>query len=369
MDFTYLTLEAPHRGSAGHTHIHEIMKGLEGCGWRVRLYAPSYTNALKAPGLLVRLLASLWLQIRMWAMWRRGSVLYVRGHYLAFPSALIAKMIGVPIFHEINGPYEDVFIAHPALKKFRRILIPMQRIQYRWASGLIAVTEQLCQWATRESGGNSCAFIPNAANTDLFNRHASRPDGLPDFYVIFFGGLSEWHGVPVMLDAILHPDWPNSVHLVVIGEGVCSPILRERAKHDPRIHVLGKVPHEDIPGYVVSAIAGLVPISNPGGRSDTGLFPLKLFETLACGAPVIVTDFPGQADLVRANNCGVVIPADDSAALASAVKLLWQNQNLRASMGQRAEALILSEHNWGCRVRDTDQLIRKVIVARSNPRV
>ena len=50
--------------------------------------------------------------------------------------------------------------------------------------------------------------------------------------------------------------------------------------------------------------------------------PNAVGEALACGKPVIVTDYPGQADLVRSADCGIVIPPDDPEALAAAVAKL-----------------------------------------------
>src|SRR5262249_57365765 len=76
---------------------------------------------------------------------------------------------------------------------------------------------------------------------------------------------------------------------------------------------------EQIPELIAGALAGLIPITNPRGRSSTGVSPLKLYETMACGIPVIATDLPGLGDVVRAGQCGIVIPCDDAGALAPPV--------------------------------------------------
>jgi glycosyltransferase involved in cell wall biosynthesis len=293
----------------------------------------------------------------MWAAWRRGAVLYIRGHYLAFPSAVIAKWLRIPVFHEINGPYEDVFISHPSLVRFRSLLIWMQRQQYRWATGLIAVTGGLCRWAEKESGQGTCHLIPNGANIDLFHPGVGPAEKIPPRFVIFFGGLARWHGVPVMIDAVNHPDWPQDVHLVVIGDGQCSDMIHAAAKTNPRIHMLGRMANTDMPAYIVPAIAGLVPITNPGQRSDSGLMPLKLLETLSCGVPAIVTDFPGQAELVRAGNCGLVIPPDDAVALARAVADLATKTDLAREMGHKGRDLVVAHHSWDARAATTESLI------------
>lgn len=360
-NLVYLTLEAPREGQASYVHVREIIAGLRKLGWATTLFEPPYTCKQTSPGLVSRFFHALALQAQLWAGWKRGGVLYVRAHYLAFPSVLIAKFFGIPVFNEINGPYEDVFIAYPELNKFRSILIWIQRQQYRWSRALIAVTEELRYWAHLESLGRPTSMISNGANVYLFKPGYPKPENLPDKYVIFFGGLTAWHGVRLMIEAVNAAAWPDDVHLVVIGDGIDGPALRKAAEINSRILPLGKMKYQDIPAYIGSAIAGLVPITNPGGRSDTGLFPLKLFETLACGIPAIVTDFPGQADLVRNHDCGIVIACDNPGELAQAVKDIAQNPDNALRMGRNGKDLIVSAHSWWIRAQQTDQFIRSHI--------
>ena len=63
--------------------------------------------------------------------------------------------------------------------------------------------------------------------------------------------------------------------------------------------------------------------------------PLKLFETLACGIPAIVSELPGQADLIREGRCGLVIPCNDPTALARAVAAYRQEDD--RGYGDRAD--------------------------------
>jgi glycosyltransferase involved in cell wall biosynthesis len=297
----------------------------------------------------------LWAQAQLWAGRQHGAVLYVRGHYMAFPSTLIAKLFNIPIFHEINGPYEDVFIAHPVLNKLRWILIPMQRIQYRWATGLIAVTQELVDWAKTESGHSRCRLISNGANIDIFKPLEGKSPTRS--YAIFFGGLTEWHGVPVMLEAVQSDLWPKNIDLVIIGDGIYASAVRDLALKNKSVHFKGRLPYREVASWVCGALVGLVPISNPGGRSETGLMPLKLFETLACGVPVIVTDFPGQAD------CGLVIPDQHPEELAKAVAMLADDRDRAEAMGARGAAEVRSRHSWRARARETFDFIEYTLNA------
>ena len=127
---------------------------------------------------------------------------------------------------------------------------------------------------------------------------------------------------------------------------------------------LGYRPHQQIPELVAGAIAGLIPITNPRGRSSTGISPLKLYETLACGIAAVVTDLPGQAEVVRAGACGVVIPCDDAAALAGAVAQLAADPTAAREMGRRGAEFVRREHSWAARAAEIDRVLRAALAER-----
>lgn len=356
---SYLTLEAARDGQASYTHIHEIIAGLRKRGWNVNLYQPSYAYKAKSPPLYVRLFYAIQTQIDFWMNYQKGSVIYIRAHYLAFPTTMIARFFRIPVVQEVNGPYEDPFVTYPSLNRVKSLLIWMMKSQYEASTLLIGVTENIAKWLEGESNGKPTYVVPNAANTEIFKPGLPVRSGTPENYVIFFGGLSAWHGIPTILDALKSPLWPDDLKLVVIGDGPEKSRVETAAKSDPRILYLGRKNYRDMASYIGPALAGLVTINDPQGRSQTGLCPLKLYETLACGVPAIVTDFPGQADLIREENCGLVIPHDNAEELARAIKQLADDRAEAKAMGERAHRLIVEAHSWDIRAENTHKILLK----------
>jgi glycosyltransferase involved in cell wall biosynthesis len=195
----------------------------------------------------------------------------------------------------------------------------------------------------------------------LFQPLARSTIGLPDRYVFFFGALAAWQGIDCLLAAVTEPLWPAGVKLLIAGDGAGRKSVEEFASGNGTVVYLGPVPYATVPGILAGSLAGLSPKSNLGGRAGTGLSPLKVYETMACGVPVILSDFPGVADLVRASGAGITVPPADSSALAAAVELLARDENLRRRMGDSGRRLVEREHSWDCRAGATARVIDSVI--------
>jgi glycosyltransferase involved in cell wall biosynthesis len=219
---------------------------------------------------------------------------------------------------------------------------------------LFPVTKELAQWLAQDLPPDRINVIANGANTDLFR--PIKRDREP--FVVFFGGLTGWHGIDLMLNAIRDPRWPAGVELVIIGAGAQESAVREAVDAGLPVRWLGYRPHEQIPELIAGAIAGLSPITNPRGRSSTGVSPLKLYETLACGIPVIATDLPGQTEVVRACDCGLIIPCDDAPGLAKAVAQLAADPDASREMGRRGAEYIRAQHSWAARAAEIDRILR-----------
>jgi glycosyltransferase involved in cell wall biosynthesis len=351
LKISYLCLQATRQGQASYSHVHEIIKGLERRNCRVRLFQPNYVDVAE-PGIVTRLWQFVTSQLRlMFSGW--PDVLYIRWHVGAWPTALLARLFRIPMVQEINGGYDDLFIAWPVTRKFARLAIYLSRSQLRWAARIIAVTPQLVTWAVEQSGHDRVHFVSNGANTELFRPRAPRPAGvqLPERYVIFFGALAAWQGVDTMLQAVEDKDWPADIPLVVVGAGAEAQKVAALAGRSDRVVYLGHQPQPILAAIIANSEVSLS--VQVGERGNTGLFPLKLFESLACGVPVIVSNYPGMADLVRQSGCGEIVAPGDPAALARTIAQLLRNPDIARAMGARGRDVVQSDYSWDRKSEET----------------
>lgn len=357
----YLCLQATREGQASHAHVHEVIQGLRRRDWDVILFEPSYAADQRPVGIARKLWEFVALQMRAWSRSSRPDLLYIRDHVGLLPSFLWARLRRIPVLVEINGSYADYTTAYPWMRAIRPFIVAAARLCMRLSNGAIAVTPQLCEWVQSEVGSKPTFLVPNGANTNLFRPDAERQQDLPEFYVTFVGAFAAWQGIGTMLHAVNEPEWPADVKLVITGSGREQAKVEKAAAENPRIVYLGRRSYRDVPGIVAGAVAGVSAKTNPEGYTNYGFYPLKVFEMLACGVPAIVTDFPGQGDLIKENNCGLVIPPDDPSSLARAVAYLRQHPVERGEMGRRGRQIIERKFSWQHAADTTATIINQVL--------
>ena len=338
----YLTLGPPQEGSASHTHVTGIVRGLERRGWTVRMFQPALRTGER--GAARRVAEWVITQSRLVFRWEKPDVIYVRGHFATLPVVMWARIRRVPVIVEVNGPGTDVLSSWPWVRPILPILGAMGTAQVRLATAIVAVTPELARRASAH-GARRTHVIPNGAQTDLFRPGALTTQALPERYVSFVGTLATWQGIEDALAAVDSPDWPDAVSLVVVGDGVLAAKVRARAARDGRVRYLGRIDHQDVPGIVARSMASLSP-SSTREHGETGVVPLKLVEAMSCGVPVIATDISGQSQIVRDNGCGIVVPPDAPAEIARAVSTIAADEPGAKRMGIAARKAAIREYSW-----------------------
>ena len=355
MRLAYISLETPRPGQASYTHIHEIIAALKSFGWSVTLFAAQNGGASSRGSKWRRVVDYIGVQARLITRMRDFDAIFVRSHPATLPVALMARLAGVPVYQEINGIDADLWISYPRLAALRPLISGLYRLQYRLAEHLFCVTDGLAKWAQGFAGHNRVSVVSNGANTDVFCPDGPRHD-FGTRYLVFVGGLVRWHGIATMIAATRDPHWPERTELLLLGDGIERGEV-EAAIGTAPIRWIPSVPYQQVPDYLRGAIAAICMIEDPQGRSSHGVAPLKLFEAMATGVPVIVSDLPFQGDLVRGVACGVVIPSGDVSALARAATQLVDDEDKRHDMGRRGADYVRRVASWRARARAIHDLI------------
>ena len=329
-----------------------IVKGLKARGWDVVLWYPS--GHRRQRGAARRLVESIKTQARLVFRRERPKVLYVRGHFAALPTVVWARLRRVPVVVEVNGPATDVLSSWPWARPILPLLRASATLQLRMSTVAIAVTPELCR-ASLEAGARRCHVVSNGADVELFSPSATTTRVLPRPYACFAGTLATWQGIDSLLAAMDRPEWPTGVSLVVIGDGALERTVRARSAIDQRVSYLGRLPPTEIGGILAGSVCAVIPKKKD--HAHTGVVPLKLFEAMAAGVPVVVTSLSGQADIVTAHGCGLVVGPDDPAAIATAIGTLVLDPSVGLEMGRRGRAAAVSRYSWDASAAQTDEIL------------
>jgi glycosyltransferase involved in cell wall biosynthesis len=163
--------------------------------------------------------------------------------------------------------------------------------------------------------------------------------------VVYHGGFSRDRGIEQLIDAIT--DVPDAT-LVLMGYGQLEAWLRaivdEQARDD--IRVMPAVPPTELLTWLASADVIAMPIQ-PTTLNHRLTTPNKLFEAMAAGVPVVASDLPGMASIVRETACGQLVDPTDPTAIAAAIRdILARPPDELAAWRDRCSHAARTSYDW-----------------------
>jgi glycosyltransferase involved in cell wall biosynthesis len=162
--------------------------------------------------------------------------------------------------------------------------------------------------------------------------------------VLYQGGLMSERGIEQAMEAIL--DVPGAV-LCLMGFGRLSESLAVACsipRYVGRVMLLPPVPPDELLEWTASADVSVMAIQ-PTSVNHLFTTPQKLFESLAAGVPVVASDLPGMAGLVRGAGVGLLCDPTSASAIAAAVREIL-TAPVEARERQRAHVLRVAHERF-----------------------
>lgn len=277
------------------------------------------------------------------------DLVYERYSLWSFAGMQYAKAAAAPRLLEVNAPLIDEQARHRALVHRKAAEVVASRA-FASASAIIAVSDEVAARVAEHAGLSvPIHTVPNGVDVRRF-----RPDTPPccsamtDIFTVgFVGTLKPWHGVTTLVRAFeTLAKRHGNVRLLVVGAGPGSRDLRNElaARGLPGISVVtGPVESAKVPSLLTSMTAAVAPYT---GEAGFYFSPLKVFEYMAAGLPVVASRLGQLARVIEDGVTGLLCPADDPEALAAALERLYHDADLRARLGRAARQRAVREHSW-----------------------
>ncbi len=361
------------------SHILGVIGAYAGLGWTVRsfIYGDKINVENRSGSLLKEVLQSSFLGrlvadlIRIY-LGRRNSKLamteigldidYVYERYAIFQALgrrFQAK--GIPWVLETQGlfyheaKFDRRSISLTALAK------KLELAAYRDADVVIAVSDVLKNLLIQEAGIDSrkILVVPNGVDIERF-----KPDvtALREVRKIpklgFVGGLLRWQGLNLLLEAMSRSS-QCEFELEIVGDGDERQNLEAQAVRlglADRVRFVGRVPGDAVAQYIRDfdiCFSGQIP-SALGGMYHS---PLKIYEYMACGKPVIASSFYDARSVIEDKDTGYLFRPGDVDDLVRTLEIAFLQRDKWIDLGRNARAEILSQHTWEVRGR---QLIESI---------
>jgi glycosyltransferase involved in cell wall biosynthesis len=343
---------------------------------------PCNLNVKYIPNLEVKyittILTEFWLSLYLvfYVLVFKPDIIYCRAVTLG---GIISRIFRIPSVTEANGIYPDeIKMERPRFFRFAGFLLKLrERTNYISTNRIICVTEGIKRELVKNYGvdGLECRVIPNGVNTGLFKplkqMDQRRALGFEEgcFYVGFIGSFQPWQGLDILVDAIkvVKEREFNRIRCFLVGDGdVMDQVKGLISRYDlgEEIILKGRVDYKDVPLWINSFDICVAPFKKERNAA-IGLSPLKIYEYMACGKPVIASRVEGVGEMISEGHCGYLFEPDSPEDLASAIVKSYEEKSRLNEMGRHGRMFVESRFSWETIGRRVEGVLREALDLKS----
>ena len=264
-----------------------------------------------------------------YALFAKSDIVYTRHNYWAY---FIFTLLGRKTGFEIHEPPRRLFWWHRfLLKRVQRKIIVAKKIidLYRkWG-----IKKDTCIIAP--NGVDANEFAQAEKNKDIWRRKFSlKPD---DKIIVYVGHFYQWKGIYTLLAGAKYLDHNNQVILIGGTKQDQAKVLKYINEYEIKnVLIHDFVVHHEAIKYLKSADVLVLPNTAKEERSAKYTTPIKLFEYMASGVPIVASRLESFDAYLKDRINSVLFKPDNAQDLAKKIKLILNDNNLASSISRRA---------------------------------
>jgi len=300
----------------------------------------------------------------------RHDLIFTRDLGLASLVVGVPRLLRAPLVYEAHGIADETASALPTLltsappaskRKRRRLARRDARVWHR-ADGYVTITQGLAEALAERFGPRTAPLAVVPDGTAPVNGNLGNPanPGNP-FTIGYSGHLYPWKGVDLVIDAVAAIE--NAQGLIIGGHPAEQDLQRlgqraDRLRCAQRMTFTGLLP----PGEARRRLrdADVLVLPNPASTISTRYTsPLKLFEYMASGRPIVASDLPSIREVLTDGDTAVLVEAGSVDALVKGICRVRDDPAFAMRIARRALDDV-GRYTWGERARRLESLFAEV---------
>lgn len=277
------------------------------------------------------------------------------------PVGVLLKLTGKRVIYDVheNVP-EDILLKnyiHPPLKKIIAWLAGLtEHISSICFDGIVAATPAIA----KRFPSKKTVTIKNFPVLNALLSVESHPYTERLSIVAYVGGITAVRGVKEMIQAMTRIPATLNANLVLAGS--CEPELESeirKMKGWRHAEFLGWLSQDGVARLLSNARVGLVLLHPVGGFVES--YPIKMFEYMAAGLPVVASNFPLWREIIGESHCGILVDPLDPKSIAAAIQWLLEHPDEAQEMGRNGREAVRTKYNWATEAQQLKSFYRTLL--------
>jgi len=287
-------------------------------------------------------------------------------------SALLAKFFSADIvygrslvscYYSVKWGVPVYFESHYPIKNITSNSIFKDMLEAKSFKGLIVISNALKRYYLDNYilPKQAVITLPDAADPPIF-KDAPKRISSNKLEVGYTGHLYPGKGMEIIVELTKRCVWANFHIVGGLEEDIKE--WKERTDGLTNITFHGYVPHADIYEYLNSFDVLLAPYQKEvgtygEGSRDIGMWmsPLKLFEYMAIGKPILCSDLPVLREILIHNETAVLLPPNDIEKWIEALRRVSKDRQFAQYLGNNARQEFLDKYTWDARAEKISNII------------
>lgn len=332
--------------------FHKEVKSLANAGYKVALIAPHDKKELvgnieiipipKARNRFERMAIST-LKVLYLALKEKADIYHFHDPELIPAGFIIKFLTGRKVIYDVHENYWQKILSYEWInKRYRKFVSIISDFLEKMFSKYFDYIITVDTYLQSHFKGKKVEIIANypplsfSAGLEITRNNAF-------FKLIYVGGISEDRGIIKIIESLKYLNCEN-VEFEVFGD-TDNPILLNFLNNTEKVKYFGFVPWQEVSKHLANADVGLA-LFQPIPAYYYVENPVKIFEYMSVGLPIIISNFPKLKKLILDIGCGIPVDPTNPEEIAKAIEYLIEHPEEAKQMGENGRKAVLEKYNW-----------------------